>query len=99
MCECPVSRVSPPRALFWLPNHQLKTCGYTPFVERVGCQDTMRRALERDPWDIVLTDHALPRFSGLDALGLLRKMELQIPVVSITGNADPKITKQTLEAG
>ena len=59
----------------------------------------MRHALGWGHLDIVLTDYALPRFSGLDALGLLRKMGSQIPALGITGNADPKITEQMLEAG
>jgi signal transduction histidine kinase len=82
-----------------LIKHHLKSCGYTPLVERVACEETMRHALGWGPWDIVFTDHALPRFSGLDALALLRKMKSQIPALSITGNADPKITEQMLEAG
>ena len=78
---------------------RLKKCGYTPRVERVFCEKTMRAALEQGRWDIVITDHGLPGFSGLEAIALLRKMGLQIPVLCITGSVDPVIIRQVLAAG
>lgn len=78
---------------------RLTECGYAPLVERVCCEDEMRRALERSRWDIVFTDHDLPGFSGLAALALLRKMRMQIPALCVTGTADPIIIGGILEAG
>jgi CheY-like chemotaxis protein len=78
---------------------RLKKCGYKPHIERVLGEDMMRAALERDRWDIVFTDHGLPGFSGLAALALVQKMELQIPVLCITGTLDPVIIRQMLAAG
>jgi DNA-binding NarL/FixJ family response regulator len=78
---------------------RLTECGYTPVVELVCCEDEMRAALERSQWDIVFTDHGLPGFSGVAALGLLRKMRLQTPGLCVTGSADPIAIGRMLEAG
>ena len=40
----------------------------------------MRSALE-EPWDLVLSDYKLPQFNGLDALGLVQEMELDLPFI------------------
>src|SRR5688572_10393078 len=42
--------------------HRLKKCGFKPRVEQVYCEKTMRAALDREPWDVVFTDHGLPGF-------------------------------------
>ena len=78
---------------------RLTECGYRPIVQRVCSEEEMRAALERGQWDIVFTDHDLPGFSGLAALELLHKMRLQIPVLCVSGSADPIVIKRILEAG
>ena len=42
--------------------------------------ESMRSALE-EPWDLVLSDYKLPQFNGLDALGLVQEMELDLPFI------------------
>lgn len=77
----------------------LRKCGFTVRVERVFCEETMSAALALRRWDLVFTDHGLPGFTGVEAIALLRKMELQIPVICITGNSDPVIIRKILAAG
>ncbi|MCI0538957.1 MAG: response regulator [Verrucomicrobiales bacterium] len=78
---------------------QLALCGYTPLVERVFGEETMRNALEGGRWDIVFADYKLPGFCVRAALGLVRKMAAKIPVLCITGSADPIVITRILEAG
>jgi CheY-like chemotaxis protein len=79
--------------------YQLKKCGFTIFVERAFCEETMRAALDRDRWDIVFTDHGLPGFSAFAGMSLLHKMGMQIPVICITGTMDPVVIRQILASG
>lgn len=79
--------------------YQLEKCGYTTYVAQVYCEETMRAALERESWDIVLTDHVLPGFSGKSAIDLLHKMGRRIPIICITGSVDPAVIRQVLAAG
>lgn len=79
--------------------HRLAKCGYKPRVEIVFSEETMRAALERDSWDLIVTDHGLPGFSGLEAIALVNHLELRIPILCITGSADPLIIRRMLGAG
>jgi sigma-B regulation protein RsbU (phosphoserine phosphatase) len=45
----------------------------------------MTRALETSTWDLVVSDYVLPRFSGLDALTLLRNRDQNLPFIILSG--------------
>src|SRR3989442_10103658 len=57
---------------------QLRRCGFAPRVRKVVNGAELRRALEQDSWDIIITDHNLPTFSGAEALALFRDIGLYI---------------------
>jgi PAS domain S-box-containing protein len=63
----------------------LKKNGYEPKVERVQTARDMSRALENAPWDIILCDYHLPGFSGFEAIDLLKKTNLDIPLIIVSG--------------
>ena len=77
----------------------LKRCGFTPRVRRVFDRTEMRRALDQDAWDIIITDNQLPTFSGAEALALVRELGLNIPTLCVTGSADPVRIAEVLNAG
>ncbi len=64
---------------------ELKKNGYEPIGHRVQTADDMAFVLMDKHWDIILCDYHLPGFSGLDALGLVRMMALDIPVIMVSG--------------
>ena len=78
---------------------QLRRCGFAPRTRRVDSGPALRRALEEESWDIVITDNLLPAFSGAEALALLRDSGLNIPTLCVTGSADPVKIAEVLEAG
>jgi DNA-binding NarL/FixJ family response regulator len=78
---------------------QLKRCGFTPRARRVDTATELRRALEQDAWDIIITDHILPTFSGAEALALIRDTGANIPTLCVTGSADPAKIAEVLNAG
>jgi len=51
----------------------LKRGGYDVICERVDTPESMQAALPREQWDIVISDYVMPRFSGMDALKLVRR--------------------------
>ncbi len=61
--------------------------GFDVTYEVVEEAETMRHALLSQEWDVIISDQHMPRFSGLAALGLLRKLDLTIPFILAT--ADP----------
>lgn len=63
----------------------LKKNGYEPRIERAQTAPDMTRALESAPWDIILCDYHMPAFSGLEAIDLLKKTGLDIPLIIVSG--------------
>lgn len=53
---------------------------------------------ERNP-DVVLSDYHLPQFNGLDALKEIRKRELEIPFIVVTGALDEETAVRCMKAG
>jgi CheY-like chemotaxis protein len=78
---------------------QLRRCGFAPRTRRVDNGPELRRALEQDSWDIIITDHKLPTFSGAEALALIRELGLNIPTLCVSGSADPARLTEVLAAG
>ena len=58
---------------------QLEKDGFDPSVSRVETADEMRRALSEKDYDIVISDYIMPKFSGLDALRIVREMRRTSP--------------------
>ncbi len=50
-------------------------------------------------FDIILLDFNMPRLSGLEMLKRLRGVEADLPIVVITGIADPTVNRAVKEAG
>ncbi len=44
------------------------------------------KAIEAEPWDIVITDVEMPRMSGIEFLERLRRLEPDMPVVVVTAH-------------
>jgi PAS domain S-box-containing protein len=59
--------------------------GYDVTSVRVETADDMRTVLAGQSWDVVISDYALPRFSGPDALALVGDQGLDMPFIMISG--------------
>jgi len=64
---------------------ELKRSGYQVQYCRVDTPEAMSEALESRRWDIVISDYMMPRFSGLEALKLLKKKEVDLPFIIVSG--------------
>ena len=77
---------------------ELRRGGYDVISERVQAADAMRSALERETWDIVISDYKMPQFDGLIALQLLRESAVDIPFILVTGTVgELAAPKETME--
>jgi PAS domain S-box-containing protein len=59
----------------------------------------MRAALARQAWDVVISDHKLPRFSGLAALQLLRDSGVDLPFILVSGTIGEEMAVAAMKAG
>jgi PAS domain S-box-containing protein len=64
---------------------ELKKGGFNPVYERVETSVTMRKALKEKQWDIILCDYKLPQFSAPSAIALLQELNIDIPILIISG--------------
>ncbi|MBU5613616.1 SpoIIE family protein phosphatase [Geomonas azotofigens] len=64
---------------------ELRRGNYAPVSRRVESAEAMRRALEEEDWDLVVSDYVLPGFTGLEALQVLRESGLDIPFIIVSG--------------
>jgi CheY-like chemotaxis protein len=59
----------------------LRQGGYEPLYARVETDAEFRAELQRQPWDLIICDYNLPRFTGMKALAVVQELELDIPFI------------------
>lgn len=72
---------------------------YDVRYERTETAATMREALARGQWDIVISDDSLPNFSGKGALAVLQESGRDIPFIVVSGAIHERDVVGTLKAG
>ena len=64
---------------------ELRRGGYEPVHERVDTAPAMQAALERQPWDLVVSDHSVLQFDSLAALNVLKASGRDTPFIIVSG--------------
>lgn len=82
-----------PRAL-----EELRAGGFDASALRVEDLAALRAALQREVWDVVLCEDALPRFDALSALRALQESGRHLPFI-IVADGDAARAAATLNAG
>ena len=62
-------------------------------------KEAFESALQREPFDIVLSDYSMPGYDGLSALKLVREKRPEVPVIVISGTRDDEVAVECLKAG
>ena len=73
--------------------------GYDPVYQRVETAEALRKALAEDPWDVVLSDHAMPRFDSHAALGVVQEMGHGVPFIIVSGEIGEQAAVAAMKAG
>lgn len=79
--------------------HELEAAGYGTEWKRVSDAAAMQAALSGSTWDLIISDYAMPGFSGMDALELFKRSELDIPFILVSGNVDEEVAVEAMRAG
>jgi putative nucleotidyltransferase with HDIG domain len=77
----------------------LKKGGYDPIHERVETATAMLQALKDKTWDIILSDYKMPHFSGEQAIGLLKEMNIDIPIIIVSGAIGEETAVECMRLG
>jgi PAS domain S-box-containing protein len=78
---------------------EVRRAGFDPEHERVDTAEALKAALERRSWDIILADFSLPRFSGSDALKIVRERGLETPYIFVSGSIGEDTAVAAMKAG
>ncbi len=73
--------------------------GYELECVRVEDEVGMRRALAGAPFDVVIADHSMPRFSSLGALHVLQSLGVDVPFVIVSGSIPEDLAVSVMKAG
>jgi PAS domain S-box-containing protein len=78
---------------------QLRAGGYDVTAERVDTAEAMHAALVQAPWDLVISDYALLRFSGTEALQVLQASGHDLPFILVSGAMGEETAVNAMKAG
>src|SRR5512133_463244 len=77
----------------------LQRGGFAVTAERVDTAEAMAALLEVHGWDLILCDHAMPRFSAPEALALTKRQGLDIPFIIVSGYIEEETAVEAMNAG
>ena len=59
----------------------------------------MKKALKEKQWDIILCDYSLPKLSGPSAIAVLKKTNIDIPLIMVTGTIGEATAVECMRLG
>jgi signal transduction histidine kinase len=78
---------------------ELKRGGFEPSYRRVDTPETMAEALDNGPWDVVLSDYSMPRFSVTEALQAVKARNLDVPFLIVSATIVDEEAVAAMKAG
>jgi signal transduction histidine kinase len=78
---------------------ELRKSGYDLVYERVSTAPEMKAALERQTWDIVISDYEMPHFGGFEALQVLKKSGHDLPFILVSAVVSEETAVAAMKAG
>jgi len=78
---------------------ELARGGFEPEYERVDTLSALNSALDRQAWDVIISDHSLPGFTSLQALGLIKVRQCDIPFIIVSGVIGEETAVKAMKAG
>ena len=79
----------------------LRRGGYEPESARAETREEMLAALDGDgrEWDLIISDHNMPRFSATAGLELMRELGLDLPFIIVSGAIGEETAAEAMAAG
>jgi two-component system cell cycle sensor histidine kinase/response regulator CckA len=79
--------------------HEIRSVDQDVIALRVETADELRRALAREPWDIVLSDYTLPSFDAPAALAIVQDHNPDLPFIIVSGTVGEDVAVTALKMG
>lgn len=78
---------------------RLKKSGLNTYTETVMDGQAMSAALDKQSWDAIISDFQLPAFNALAALDIVKKRNLDIPFIIVSGTIGEETAVAAMKAG
>jgi len=78
---------------------ELSAGGFDLHSQRVDSAASLNAALDSSDWDLILSDHSMPGFSGLEALEIVRARRADLPFIFVSGTMDEATAVAALRHG
>lgn len=82
-----------------LLERELRRGGYEALVHRVDDQQALESALIDAEWDLVITDHNLPGFSSVQAMRIVKEVNIDLPVIIVSGSIGEDVAVAAMKTG
>ena len=76
----------------------LRQAGFEVESVCVDSAASLTQALAKK-WDIVISDHSMPQFSGIDALKIVREIDRDVPFIFVSGNIGEDVATDAMRTG
>jgi two-component system cell cycle sensor histidine kinase/response regulator CckA len=76
----------------------LRQAGYEVSSERVDTASGLSQALNKD-WDLIISDHSMPHFTGTEALKMVRARDADIPFIFVSGTIGEEVATDAMRIG
>lgn len=77
----------------------LESAGMSVRASVMCSEEQVRSALFEKEWDVIICDHMVPGFSSTRALQLLQELNVEIPVLVVSGNMGEELAVTAIKAG
>jgi DNA-binding NtrC family response regulator len=74
----------------------LQLCGYEPTYIVVDTPAAMADALDKQEWELVISDYSMPRFSGPHALKLLKERDPDLSFILMSGEVGEGVAVEVM---
>ena len=78
---------------------EIRTGGFEPVFKRVDSEKDLAEALKAETWDIIISDYAMPGFTGIDALRIAKKHDPDIPFILNSGAMGEDVAVRAMKEG
>jgi len=79
--------------------HKLRKAGLEFIDRRVDSREGMLKTLTEFEPHLILADYSLTGFTAIDALGLLKEREIDVPVILVTGSRSEEVAVDCIKQG
>ena len=82
-----------------LVRDQLSVAGVEADITVVSTREDFLATLPREKWDLILADYRLPKFTGIEALDIVREQDRVTPFILLSGTIGELAAIESLKAG